>query len=456
MDTCECVAVLELLARTTIDLTQDMVSHGSPPLPLETRMRMACTSFEYSELGIKAPLTGSTVHVPDVGRAVHAILLRIRHSMEWRAAARALKPLTKNKIELDHTLEVFCHRLMLPVLGRKDLKALSPRQAATAAVQAIGGQPVEYRASALLQGFLVLEKPLAFEVDQSRVNIRPTTAEDMTYDVPEFSLTERPHLFSRPTALLTAARPALGPNALQSLVSAVVSALRLFNLCSASIQTIRFDADAGTGLAGLGVVHTQRPRHTRYTCAIAAQDAERLEAFVPRLYPLLPRSATKRHHDDPISIALSRYEHSILDADTLDEQVLGATMALEAVLLGGDEKQELGFKLSCRAARLLASFGADPVAVKNCVKKAYQVRSRYVHGGVSTPKSKASLAKNYGTEDRFTREVLNTTRQVLVTTILAQQSKDAFLRTLDSALIASQPGSFDEKMHELEQWVRRP
>ncbi len=55
---------------------------------------------------------------------------------------------------------------------------------------------------------------------------------------------------------------------------------------------------------------------------------------------------------------------------------------MESLLFRENEQSELARTLTQCVASLLQHFGLKPVEVYNKMKRAYDIRSRYVHGGL--------------------------------------------------------------------------
>ena len=78
-----------------------------------------------------------------------------------------------------------------------------------------------------------------------------------------------------------------------------------------------------------------------------------------------------------MTIAFDRYNNA-LEGIKPEERIMYATMALEALYL--NEKQELKRRFSQRTASALGFMDHDPLKVSKTTKKAYDLRSKFVHG----------------------------------------------------------------------------
>lgn len=80
-----------------------------------------------------------------------------------------------------------------------------------------------------------------------------------------------------------------------------------------------------------------------------------------------------------LDVALSRYE-LMQDWPRNSDRVLDQMIALEALFLKREERQELGYRLRMRIAHFAGDTKAERVAVEKLAKKAYSLRSKIAHG----------------------------------------------------------------------------
>jgi hypothetical protein len=85
---------------------------------------------------------------------------------------------------------------------------------------------------------------------------------------------------------------------------------------------------------------------------------------------------------------LKQYFRAVRDDMDAEEQVGQGVAALEAILVGND-KDELRHRLAQRTAALLRFAGLNAVDVYFAMKRAYDLRSKYAHGVLSTVKGRA-------------------------------------------------------------------
>jgi hypothetical protein len=172
---------------------------------------------------------------------------------------------------------------------------------------------------------------------------------------------------------------------------------------------------------------------------LEVSDAERLGSFLKHVLRALPSSCghgTLRNTRTGWHIAYDRYSDALFDNSSYERRVASATMALEALLLGDNDKQELAFKLSMRTARLLSHFGDSAPALQRRLQLAYRLRSLHVHGGAPTAKDNRQVARTDGGEREFVRLVLDATRRALLVSLLFPAAKQDLIASIDTALLS--------------------
>jgi len=443
--------VLEVLGNYSVDLTHRRLAEGTLPIFYDLRLRWVCNSFEYTETGANAQRTGSTVNVRSWAQPFSFLAGLIKESKQWIGALAALKPSFDTSFEAEHVLITYVQKQILPLLGKKGFKRLSPKEAAGCLVREIAGQQMEYRATARLDGLILLSSPISLECGETKIHLRQTTQQDIEIEQPAFSIWNRGD-YPLPTAIMVVTLLGRGSNDVQDQLDRILTGLRLYRVCSARLLSVSIDSDAMMGFSGLGMVYTKESKPAMVKGIIRESDIKHFIPFMKRALSLLPVAASRREGTDPRIIALHRYGEALFDNGIYDRRVLGAIMALEAVMLSSSG-QELGFKLSVRTARLLSCFGNDPGKTQSCLKLAYRIRSNYVHGGLSSPKDKRKLVAAFGSEVDFTHEVFNIVRKVLLIMFLVPVAKGELIENLDSALIGEELGEFEKKLAMARKYV---
>lgn len=138
---------------------------------------------------------------------------------------------------------------------------------------------------------------------------------------------------------------------------------------------------------------------------------------------------------DELTIAYNHYVESYLSKANIDKRIAQNIMGLEA-LFSNENNSDLKFKLSNRIARLSWYFGySDPVLLRDFIKIAYDIRSRFAHGGHYTKKEYVKIEKKFWDEKEF----LNRLHEIVAKSILLfsseEISKNALIIEIDNSFI---------------------
>ncbi len=129
-------------------------------------------------------------------------------------------------------------------------------------------------------------------------------------------------------------------------------------------------------------VQPGRPfRWTRRKVRIDLAVAQGIEAIAKVFDQLRPDKAAIT----PFDIALYRYARTFQTAQW-QEQVVDLAIALESMLGGGDEREEIGLRIRTRACWLLSSDNDPTSDLYNDIKVFYNLRSKVVHGVATNEK----------------------------------------------------------------------
>ena len=176
-----------------------------------------------------------------------------------------------------------------------------------------------------------------------------------------------------------------------------------------------------------------RPVSTRFSYRVSPADRRRLRAFVSRVAPALPVKPTGVHLDRKSgrsAIGFKQYFHAIHDASDAEDRTALAVASLEGILVRKGET-EISRRLAQRTAVLLGFAGLSAADVNRQMKKAYDIRSAFDHGELSTVKGRAEAQAVQAT-------ILEYARLALLKHLEVDRwpnDKDKFLNDLDEALL---------------------
>ena len=229
------------------------------------------------------------------------------------------------------------------------------------------------------------------------------------------------------------------PVQIQHKIESVIATLRLFKL--GSIENLRSRLNPNSISRGLGgTLFSNNLISAYYKYGLTEADAEDLTIFVNRIEPLIYSEIIDKSADDIdyISIAYDRFCDALLKPVVPENRLTTAIMALEALYLKDTELNELTERLSQRVALALETFGYDPLEVYNLVKKAYGVRSRFVHGSKVEQKKIGELPEKILDYCRISI--------IIFLQIHDEQDKDKTINLLSNSLLSDIE---KKKLHEL-------
>ncbi len=134
-----------------------------------------------------------------------------------------------------------------------------------------------------------------------------------------------------------------------------------------------------------------------------------------------------------VNIAFDRYSEALLENVSIERRIANAVMGLEALL--STQNPEIKFSLSLRVSKLLSFLGFDPLSVKLFIGQAYNIRSKFAHGGHLTKEIKNKLEAEFNGIDGFTITILNYLRICIVIYIATGIAKKELMQTIDDALL---------------------
>lgn len=124
--------------------------------------------------------------------------------------------------------------------------------------------------------------------------------------------------------------------------------------------------------------------------------------------------------------------HAILNQSTIEGRLASAIMSLEALFLKPEEKAELTYKLGLRTSKLLGMKGFEPIKVRNYLRQAYGIRSKFVHGSRIEKEDRDNATK-------FLADILEYARMSIVTFMQLRQEeveKEKLFNLIDNSLLS--------------------
>ncbi len=297
-----------------------------------------------------------------------------------------------------------------------------------------------------IEGLMVFSDPIKFTDQGMTVVLRRSEPDDLAKEVPVGWFPLQTAL--APTAILEIRVKVRRFIELQATLDQLMAVLRLFGVGSVRFTSYVPVSQSITEFFPLGTAYYGPREQVLETGLIRQEEASRLPAFWRRLRSAMGPSFSDRIPKDakPAGIAYQRYCDALFRNGLTERRVAGAVMGLESVLLRADERQDLSYRLRMRAAMLLGCLGCDRGRVADAIRRGYQVRSTFVHGGYMDEKMKAHVGDHEGGTAGFVRELLQCLRLSIVAAALAKGTKDDLIKQLDAALLGEGEASGLRKM----------
>ncbi|MCL4344353.1 MAG: hypothetical protein JRN26_04315 [Nitrososphaerota archaeon] len=214
-------------------------------------------------------------------------------------------------------------------------------------------------------------------------------------------------------------------------VNKLISTLQLFRKGSVRTVYTTFDANTITRIFGSGYAYsTHQFFPSRYAYQLSEEDGEKLRAFITKIKDRISLDLYGQIlASDFIGIALARYQDSILRIESFSNRISYAVMGLEALFLGGGENGEFSYRLAQRVSKLVSTItGENALEIFNNMNKAYEIRSSFVHGSVSS--------KNGPEEGRIFEKVSEYLRESIIAFFMLERvTKKDIIHSLGESLL---------------------
>lgn len=214
------------------------------------------------------------------------------------------------------------------------------------------------------------------------LRIRRPTASDVEVERP-FDMPDpfRPHPLGQvSSAVLELTLRSRGQKETQDEQEILLVCLRLFRL--GSVFSIRTVMHPKSFLAHRGTMFSSARFHSTYKYPITEQDIPELRDLIERIRSLSPKETLLATSGEltPVAIAYQRYNDALLRPQVIEARIASAIICLEALYLKAKERMELSRRLGERASVVLGLFDFRALEVYNVIKRAYEIRSTFIHG----------------------------------------------------------------------------
>lgn len=304
-------------------------------------------------------------------------------------------------------------------------------------IKEFNDEPIKSNIDVELLGIALRSKRIKISND---VTLRQTTKEDLEREILQHDFSHVRHS-EHPTAILHITEYTTSRVIDQRKESKAIAILRLFKVGSVQyIQSKRHSESLRMYFSG-----TMSPLHqipSFITGLIKESEENLLCHFWGNIEPKIPDSFFQISLKDSSysDIAFNRYSDALLKEGTDESRITNAMMGLESMYLkDAGELQELSYRLRLRVAKLISNFGYEPFAITKIIKDAYEVRSRFVHGGLLSYEAKSKLADKYGSIQNLIIKILDFLRITIIISITIDCGKEELIDTIDRSFLAPKP-----------------
>ena len=433
--------LLQRLAQAIYSTISDSLAKKTLQPQYEPYFKWQLTKFEERDDGIiHWGASGKEFLKPYWGRAIDYVYEAIKRLTLYNDTLMAIsKRYTLQEDQCHSYLEALIGRIAGNALTRSTKIPADYSKYIDSFLRDLNGEEQEYSAETKLSGMML--KPKSIKLD-SKTKLRKPLRKDFETEVFARFPRDQTHPRTTPTAFLhtrICAKAQSGldfavSTALQNEIDKGIGILRLFRV--GAVQYLQYTMDTSSIVKPvLGTLTSGTlPGPDKYL--ITKDDIRPLKKYWTKMAVVkLPASiyTTIQKEPDELSIAYDRYSDS-LEGGIMEKRVSNAVMGLEALYLQGGEQQEMSYRLRMRVGKLLSLVGYNPSEIQERMKDAYEVRSKYVHGGLLKSKGSRKLEGKYGDINEFTKTIINYLRASIVA-LLNRPSKNTIIRRLDESLL---------------------
>ena len=432
-------ALASLLRKLADETTQRVGAYrdaGELVLRPVAYQKWRVTDLSYNESGLGYTLGAVEVSVDewDLSNRFDFIDKQVRTIPEYPQCAAVVS--AKRSVGVDEAekwLLQFVHTVLDQAAG---VRQEPPRDAISAFVADVCEMQIEWNAEVWVEGIWLEDQ--RYEVEQGFTLRRPTLSDLEVQRPHELFLVEEMAGQHRVTQAVIELRYRGTDRELSGEIEFVIDVLRLFRL--GSVYIARVDA------APLSII--RRGFWSRSPEASSAKLKYRFTAadvpLLSRLMEQLRRVARAKRASlasdlESLEIARHRFADALAEAGVIDS-ITGAVMGLEAIYSKGGERTDISRRLGQRVSALLRLVGFSPLEVADAVRRAYHVRSTFLHG-----------SREKGDEDVL-RQLSRTSLEFLRVSLLVfsqlipPHGKDDVLTLLDNSLLEARSARSVAKM----------
>ena len=218
-------------------------------------------------------------------------------------------------------------------------------------------------------------------------------------------------------------------------IERAVMILRLFKVSSVKQLSYQCETNSVSNPHNLHVNIPETETIVETNCILATEE-DRLRGFWSSISEVITPEFLKGSNSMPIKIAYHHYFEALMAHGLFEKRIANIGMGLEALLT--TKEPELKYKLSNRAATVLSLISGDSKQIRDFMKDLYDIRSKYAHGDILSPKEVVKYEKKCGDLNEFLVQALDYLRQLICASILDKtNTKDQLIKKIDDSLLSN-------------------
>ena len=445
--------LVDMLVEVIKERVKDAKKSGQLIPHKRTYQKWVLKDFKYTDNGVEnSRAAGEIIHEDDWDSVVPDIFDVIEKSQLYKRVLQKMKSaefdedgIVSNFAGEGNIVDNFAYKVIRECLKNEPVDDTAIDKIKQILLKEINGESVKSVALIGLVGIVL--RPQRIKISDS-ISIRQTQKEDLEREIRNSifdSVPRRPY----PSAMMTIEDCAGYSTSLQRKEYLSIAILRLFKVASLeriqaqwSTESLRDSSTMSSGSTSTLVVHT---------IGIIKEGEEKpLRSFWHDIEDHIPKSffdpAIINHNYS--DIAYQRYCDALLKSGPEEFRITNVMMGLESIFLQGEG--ELSYRLRLRVSKLVSNFGYDPLQATKMIRDAYEIRSKFVHGGLQDFKSKEKLAEKYGSTNNLIEKILDFLRLAIIVSISMHESKEELISTIDESFLTEDGGK------KLENLLRQP
>lgn len=403
----------------------------------EELIRKWTVNFSYDESGISSfSKVGSVISKHTWSNAVYGVFFKVMTLQQYGAVLHFISSLQSLRAHPPFYLQRFCNKVITKFLSTDQIDETDIDEFVRIFLSDVKDLPVKIRVKVGLTGIIL--EPDEIQIDSQNILKKPKK-EDFEREENVFYVLSS-YNFPNPSAFLEISMNTNDQNTITNAIEKSITIFRLYHsgmIRSTSYQiyssSIFFDMGETVGSGDHSEIHEKY--------LIKNTDVENFIRFWEKISIKIPESFYQQydnHQNNFKTISYKRYSDAISYDSLIERRIATAIMGMESIFLkSGGEIAELEFRLGLRVAQLLKNVSYNPLLVKQAIKDAYNIRSKFLHGDHLSAERKQKITAKYGGNiNNLLLLTLDFLRISLIISMTIQMDKEKFIKILDDSLLS--------------------